>query len=533
MAKVPNKVLYSLLMVIPIQWTAVSFTYDFPQMFEAALIQNMGISTFQIEFLYSIGSLPNLFSNILAAMLINRIGIQLVAVISQAVIILGAGITLFAVRANSYNMLMGGRVFVGIGADLGFLLQLVTAERWFSGKFLTFSYGLGRSLGYIATACAYYFLPKFFIMYRNLEASVMLSVAYCTITFITTSIYAVIDLKNEHYLQVEQLEEENDGGEQEAPEEAKKDQGVQEPLNGQIKDGEGDSGTNEQQDETRMLEKKFTLKHLNYISAKSWLYTLQVAMFIQMYFQFTNTATDLLVTRYRLSYQKAKNSMAFIPLFSALLIPIFSALYVKYGQKPLGVFVSSVLGVLSYFYLSLLPDKNPGIFLNIGLVMFSFFFSMFAACLWSCLVISVPKQSAGLMIAIAATVQNLFLTVLPLFFSIFYGPRTVRAYQTFLYSMMGYCGVCALLAVATLYLDLKGDKILTMPENDIRVKRLQMKMNRDFFYDVLGKKSKGDKTEYATLGGGTRTGAGTTNMWKSVASSHAGSRIGLDKDLHD
>ena len=84
MAKVPNKVLYSLLMVILIQWTAVSFTYDLPQMFEAALIQNMGISTFQIAALYSIGSLPNLLSNILVALLINRIGIQLVAVISQA-----------------------------------------------------------------------------------------------------------------------------------------------------------------------------------------------------------------------------------------------------------------------------------------------------------------------------------------------------------------------------------------------------------------------------------------------------------------
>ena len=108
-------------------------------------------------------------------------------------------------------MLFGGRIFVGIGADLGFLLQLITAERWFSGKFLTFSYGLGRSLGYIATACAYYFLPKFFIMYRNLKVSVMLSVAYCTIIFITTSIYAVIDLKNEHYLQVEEVEEEKEG----------------------------------------------------------------------------------------------------------------------------------------------------------------------------------------------------------------------------------------------------------------------------------------------------------------------------------
>ena len=278
-----------------------------------------------------------------------------------------------------------------------------------------------------------------------------------------------------------------------------------------------------------MLDKKFSLKHLNYISTKSWLYTLQVGMVIQMYFQFTNTATDLLVTRYGLTYETAKNSMASTPLFSAFLIPIFSATYLKYGNKPLGVFLSTVLGLLSYFYLSLLPSKHAGILLNIGLAMFSFFFSMFISCLWACLVISVPKQSAGLMLAFGATIQDLFLTVLPLFFSMFYGPRTISAYQSFFNAMMGYCGICALLSGTTLYLDLKGDKILTMPENDIKVKRLQMRMNKKFFHSMLRKKPEGAKTEDATLRAGI--GNANTNMWESAARSHAGSRIGLEGDL--
>ena len=511
MPEVPKKILYSLLLVIPLQWTAVSFSYDFPQMFEAALIQNMGISTFQIEFLYSVGSLPNLVSNIFAAMLINCIGIQLVAVIFQAVLMFGVGLTFLAVRSNSYTLILIGRVFVGLGFDLTFMLQLVTAERWFSGKFLTFSYGIGRSFAYIATALSYFFTPRLFLKYRNLETSVMLCMAYSTLIFITTSIYAVIDLKNVHYLKLEA-----GGG------------GGHEHGGGGQGGGEGGSGEGEGDD---ILDKEFTFKHLKYISFKSWLYALLVAMFVQMYYQFTNTATDLLTTRFGLSFETAKNALAIIPLLHAVLIPIFSALYVKYGLKPLGVLVSSILGILTYLYLSFLPSTNPGIYLYLGLVMFSIFFSMFAACLWSCLVISVPKQSAGLMIALASSMQNFFYTVLPMFFSLFYGPRTVQAYQNFFYAMMGYCGVCMVLAATTLYLDLKGNKILMMPENDIKVKQIQMKQNKDFFYSVLRQKPESGKTEYATLGGGT--GTGTTNVWRSVARSHAGSAIGFGGDFRD
>ena len=507
MPEVPKKVLYSLLVVIPLQWTAVSFSYDFPQMFEAALIQNMGISTFQIEFLYSLGSLPNLVSNIIAALLINRIGIQLVAVIFQAVLMFGVGLTFLAVRGNSYTLLLIGRVFVGLGFDLTFMLQLVTAERWFSGKFLTFSYGLGRSFAYIATAVSYFFTPRFFLKYRNLEASVMLCMGFCAVIFVTTAIYAVIDIKNEHYLKLKGGGGEGHGEERDV---------------GGCGEGEGSED---------VLGKEFKFKHLKYISIKSWLYCLQVAMFVQMYYQFTNTATDLLTTRFGLSYETAKNALAIIPLSSAFLIPALSIFYVKYGQKPLGVLFSSLLGLLTYTYLSLLPSSHPGIYLYLGLAMFAFFFSMFAACLWSCLVISVPKQSAGLMIAMAATSQNMLLTVLPLFFSLFYGPRTVSAYQSFLYAMMGYCGLCVVLASAALYLDLKGNRILTMPENDPKVKIIQMKQNKDFFNSVLRTKHEGAKMEYGTLGGGT--GTGTTNVWRSVARSHAGSAIDFGGDLRD
>ena len=526
--QIPKPLLYSLLILIPLQWTAVNFAYDFPQVFESALIQNMNITTFQIELLYSIGSIPNIFANYPLALAISAYGIQMVAVVVHSLLFAGVVGTYFAVRANSYPILLSARILVGLCFDMTFAVQLIACERWFSGKFLTFSYGLGRSFAYISTSMAYFWLPKMFIDNRNLEASAILVVCYCFFVFMMVALYAVLDLRYMKFLrigsgEVKAVEDTEVRPETLKPEENEKET-ILERNHLKIRDSveeedEGDPGGPLKPSEQDILDKKFTLKHMKYLTKKSWVCMILVVICVHMYFQFTNTATDLLTVRFGLPYQEAKNTLAIIPTFQAVFIPFFSIFYSKFGLKPLGVTTATVLGAATYMYLSFLPTKNPGWRLKAGLASFSFFFSMFVACLWASLVISVPKQAAGFMIGLTNSLQNLLFTVLPLFFSLFYGPRTIQAYQTFLYAMAGYCLVCFFFAALNLYLDLKGDKLLMLPENSIKVKKLQDRANKRLFYSVLKDPAADPKTEYATFG------AGTTNVWKSVAKSHASSTI--------
>ena len=131
---IPNGLQLALLIFIPIQFSGASFAYDFPQIFESLLIERMNISTFQVELLYSLGSLPNLVANIAGSLIISGIGIQLAAVIFHAILFIGAAVTLIAVRNNSYSLLLTGRIFIGVSFDLTFLVQQIACERWFSGS---------------------------------------------------------------------------------------------------------------------------------------------------------------------------------------------------------------------------------------------------------------------------------------------------------------------------------------------------------------------------------------------------------------
>ena len=109
-----------------------------------------------------------------------------------------------------------------------------------------------------------------------------------------------------------------------------------------------------------------------------------------------------------------------------------------------------------------------------------------------------------------ATLQNVLSTALPVYYSFFYGPRTIQAYQNTLYALAGFCTGCAVVSFILLLADVNGDKMLTLLENDKRVKKMQQKMSADFLGSVLTK----PKTEDATVR------ATTADVWRSVARSY-------------
>ena len=233
------------------------------------------------------------------------------------------------------------------------------------------------------------------------------------------------------------------------------------------------------------MEKPFSFRHLRYIKPKSWIAFTVIVLFIQMYYQFTNTATDLFMIRFGMTYQSAKNTVAILPLSNAILIPIFSAFYQKYGQKPLGLFLSAALAVVTYLGMSLFPSQDVGILIYIAAACLSLFFALFNSCLYTAAIICIPKESTSFMIAFLVTLQNVVSAGLPVYYSYFYGPRTVQAYQNTLYALAGFCGGCAVLSFILFLADISGDKLLTLPENDKRVKKIQRKMSMDFLASVL------------------------------------------------
>ena len=491
------------------QWSASQFAFDFPQIFESVLIQEFGITAQQIGVLYTVSALPNLVINIFAALVIAKCGVALSALIFQSTVFIGVVLTYLGITQGHFYFVVAGRVFIGIAFDVTYLTQAIILEKWFSGSALSVAFGLGRSSCYIMKSLAVFVLPALYFRTRSLDASVMLISYYSVFIFLTTAIYVCLDFR--YGDQGKKVANPHGGGG------GGRSDGAQSDYKEQLMQlGESESAMD--------VEKPFEIRHLRYVKPKSWLIYVMAVIYIQMYYQFTNTATDLFMVRFGLSYEEAKNIISILPLVNALLIPVFSSIYGRFGNKPLGLFLSALLGCSGYLTMSLFPSKNTGYLPYLGVGMISIFFCMFAACLIPCLVMSFPKQAVGFVLATQATFLNVFSAGLPILLGFIYGPRTVQAYQNTLYALAAYCGVCAVLAFVHFLMDITGDRLLTMPENSRKVRKIQEKMSKDFVLSVLSL----PKTENATLAPATLA-AVTDKVWRSVIKSYISQ--GEDKSM--
>ena len=317
MAKqIPNKVLYLALALITIQATGVLFMFDFPQIFEAILIQKMGINAYKVQLLYSLGAFPNLVSNMIVSPLVPKVGVGFIVLLFQCVNFTGVAITYLAVRMNSYYVMCVGRVFIGLSFDFCTMGVLLCCEKWFKGKILSISIGLARFMRTMSTSLSFYLLPKIFLSTRNLEDSAFSCVLFSFTIFCLTSIFSILDLKYDHILK---------NPETAKTQEEKKQGKVEEEFRKSV-DEHFVRSKIESTTTTRAKPKEFEFKHLRYIPVKARYFMLYVFLVPNIYYQITNTGTDFLVTRFGLTYENAKNTLSLLPLVSAPLIPITSAL---------------------------------------------------------------------------------------------------------------------------------------------------------------------------------------------------------------
>lgn len=64
----------------------IYYNYDFPQLYEAEIISEFRINTEQLDYLYSVYSIPNFVLLIFATPLIGKTGLGMMCLLSTAVI---------------------------------------------------------------------------------------------------------------------------------------------------------------------------------------------------------------------------------------------------------------------------------------------------------------------------------------------------------------------------------------------------------------------------------------------------------------
>ena len=517
--KLSTKFLALILILTIVQAMGSSFTYDFPQIFEAVLIEKLGINAYKVQLLYSIGTAPNLVSNLIASFFLPKLGVGYILIIFQLVTFSGAALAYLALRIDSYTFLCIARVLVGISFDFGILGGILSCEKWFRGKILSISLGLARLMRLVGSSVSFYLLPKLFISSRNIETSAFFCVIVCFATFCTTSILAVLDIKYEHLLKESEKELEVEEEDKEEEEEFNR-SGLQHLQGSKIV-----SVT------SVIKQKEFRFRHFRYISPKARFFLLYVFLVPSMYYQMTSTGSDFLVNRFRMPFKQAKNTLSILPLICGSVMVPCSFFYTKFGNKSIGILLASLFALASYATFAVLPVGSGSLTL-IPIILLGFYYGLNYSTMFSSLILSVPKEASSTIVGISITCQNMLYASLPLLTGYIYRNRTIGGYQNWLYFMIFYSLLATLFALMVLVIDLRGDRMLMIPENDPRVLKIQKKMSSDFQNSVLRQSgrasSKGPNTEYATLG------VGTAKSWRADVRSPTDTNLNqLNQGLYD
>lgn len=105
-------------------------------------------------------------------------------------------------------------------------------------------------------------------------------------------------------------------------------------------------------------EDRFEIGDLKRISLMSWLMMLFFTLMANMFFLFNTFSTDLLVSRYNFTFEKAKNVVAAIPLVCLVCIPLVSFLVGRIGKKGWCMLIASLVSVSTIVGCMMISEDN-------------------------------------------------------------------------------------------------------------------------------------------------------------------------------
>jgi hypothetical protein len=172
--------------------------------------------------------------------------------------------------------------------------------------------------------------------------------------------------------------------------------------------------------------------------------------------------------RFKYPYLDAKNLVTLIPIVCIALIPIISTVIVFIGKKGICLLLASIIASVNFLYLQTLPAE-PSTHVTVCILSVALFYSMYSTVIWSSMTLVVPQQGTSVALGIATTVQNVLMTILPLYFGSINESRTIKAYDKSLFSLTLLSVGGLLSSLLVILVDFRTGKRLHLPENHEKV----------------------------------------------------------------
>ena len=171
--------------------------------------------------------------------------------------------------------------------------------------------------------------------------------------------------------------------------------------------------------------------------------------------------------------------MALIPICSMVFIPIFSGIVVVVGKKGFFLLLAASIACGNFWVMETM-EAVPSFKVTICILVTGLFYSVYSSVIWSSMTLVVPQQGTSVALGLATTIQNVLMTTLPIYFGVVNEDRTIKAYNSSLFSLRLLALGGMLSAVMVIIVDFKTGQRINLPENDKRVLKLKEKATDDF-----------------------------------------------------
>jgi MFS family permease len=306
-----------------------------------------------IGLLQAICSASSIFTVMLGGMIVDRIGVRKAGLIFTLLCLAGAVLSALSPRLSA--MLVGRLVF-GLGSGSLTIASTAAISQWFSGKKLSFVFGLNLTINRLGSLAAQVSPTWAKAAYATWRAPLLIAIVFGVVSVFAMGAYWVFERwANERY---------------------------QIGLVGREDSTERTSGPG--------------------FNRAYWLTVLLCVTFYYGIFPFQTFAQKFFVEAHGATPSHAALLMGMVTVIAMVATPLCGLLADHFGRRALLLMVGSAMLVPVYLLMA-----NPGINLYFPVVLMGLAFSLVPAVLWPCLMLIVPHWNLGKALGLMSLVQSI------------------------------------------------------------------------------------------------------------------------------
>ncbi len=348
----------------------------------------MGLSSTRVNFLYSVYSIPVIIFVVFGGLLADKLGVRRSGIIFAVVFALGTVLT----AVSDYNVMLAGRVLLGIGAECFYVVMNKVLAKWFKDKILATAFGINLFLCRAGSFFALAFGAWLQDVLGSWTLTLWVTAAVCVFSVLAMVAYFFLDRYGERKAMTAIVEEE---------------------------DGEFHIG------EALRLPLAF------------WVISGLCMIYYSAIFPFIAIAPRFFIEHHGMSDVDAGRVTGIIILLSMVTTWFFGLMVDKFGKRATLMIIGSLMMIPCHASL-VLTDISPWI----PMVILGISFSLVPAALWPALPLMVKDEHLGTAYGVIAMVQNIGLFAFPLLAGIL-RDSSGNYYSTML--MFSGCAVVGLL----------------------------------------------------------------------------------------